>query len=127
MTKFVFGRPSGCPLPNHHRTLDHGQVRDADAHAALQTRLAVEGVAGVTPDTAEILLASFGLSRDARRAILIELWQHAFKKLLFRDDHIDADEAEYLKHFQRALGLTDEKISRARRKVPDVERWSYGE
>lgn len=97
-----------------------GTVREADAHAALQSRLAVDGVESLKADTAESLLASFGVARRARRAILIELWQHAFKKLLFRDDQVDSGEAAYLGALQIALGLTQEEVATARSGVPNV-------
>jgi len=53
---------------------------------------------------------------------LIELWQHAYKKLLFRDDVIDQGEDEYLERLQAALGLTRDEIQRARADIPVVER-----
>ncbi len=97
-----------------------GAVREADAHAALQSRLAVDGVESLNADTSESLLASFGVPRPARRGILIELWQHAFKKLLFRDDQADSGEAAYLDALQIALGLTQEEVATARSGVPNV-------
>ncbi len=53
---------------------------------------------------------------------MIELWQHAYKKLLFRDDVIDQGEDEYLERLQAALGLTRDEIQRARADIPVVER-----
>jgi hypothetical protein len=97
-----------------------GEVFEADAHAALQTRLATDGIESITPDIAENLLATFGLARGARRAILIELWQHAFKKLLFRDDQVDTGEAAYLHQLGNALGLTAEELKVARLEVPEL-------
>jgi hypothetical protein len=97
-----------------------GDVFEADAHAALQTRLAADGIESITPDTAENVLATFGLTRGARRAILIELWQHAFKKLLFRDDQVDTGEAAYLHQLGNALGLTAEELKVARLEVPEL-------
>jgi hypothetical protein len=96
--------------PPSPEEIDDGLVRERDAHAALQTLLAVEGVESVTPDTAEGLIATFGLARAERREILIELWQHAFKKLLFRDDQVDTGEAAYLKKLKLSLGLTDAEL-----------------
>jgi hypothetical protein len=111
------------PLPFNEPSPDviaDGAVFEVDAHAALQSRLATDGVHSVTPDTAENLLATFGLVRSARRAILIELWQHAFKKLLFRDDEVDTGEAAYLDQLRSALGLTAEELKIARSEVPDL-------
>ena len=111
------------PLPFHEPSPDQiadGEVFEADAHAALQTRLATGGIESITPDTAESLLATFGLARSARRAILIELWQHAFKKLLFRDDQVDTGEAAYLDQLRSALGLTADELKVARLEVPEL-------
>jgi hypothetical protein len=116
-------------LPFSEPSLDEvadGLVRETDAHAALQTRLAVDGVESVTPDTAEGLLATFGLARAARREILVELWQHAFKKLLFRDDQVDTGEAAYLDKLRISLGLTDGEIKRAKSEVPKLDSDSSG-
>ncbi|MEN3370665.1 MAG: hypothetical protein V7609_2808 [Verrucomicrobiota bacterium] len=110
--------PFGQPSPDE---IVDGVVREADAHAALQTRLAVDGVDSITPDTAESLLATFGVAREGRRAILRELWQHAFKKLLFRDDQVDSGEASYLNRLKLALGLTDREVERARSEVPKLD------
>ena len=103
------------PLPFSEPSAEEiavGLIRETDAHAALQTQLALEGVESLTPDTAETLLSAFGLNRNMRRAILIELWQHAFKKLLFRDDQVDTGEAVYLDKLKLALGLTDVEVER---------------
>lgn len=94
---------------------------DVDAHAALQTHLAREGVESVTPNMALDLLASYGLTGDRARGILVELWQHAFKKLLFRDDNVDTGEAVYLDKLKVSLGLTDEEVAAARTDVPKIE------
>lgn len=101
--------------------VEAGVVREADGHAALQSMLAATDLASVTAEAAGLLLWRFGLGREQRRKILVELWQHAYKKLLFVDDHVDAGEAEYLSALQRALGLSNEEIRRARAEVPDVE------
>jgi hypothetical protein len=111
------------PLPFSKPSPDEiadGLVRESDAHAALQSRLALDGVEDMTPDTAEGLLAAFGLGRSARRAILVELWQHAFKKLLFRDDQVDTGEAAYLDKLKISLGLTDSELEIARSEVPKL-------
>jgi hypothetical protein len=79
-----------------------GVINEMDAHAALQSDLALNGVGRMTPNTAETLLARFGVRGEAARAILIELWQHAYKKLLFRDDQVDSGEREYLQKLQTA-------------------------
>ena len=94
--------------------LAQGVINEMDAHAALQTDLALNGVGSMTPKTAEKLLAKFGVRGQAARAILIELWQHAYKKLLFRDDQVDQGEREYLKQLQTVLGLTCEEVRIAR-------------
>ncbi len=78
----------------------------------------------MTPDIANDLLSQFGVTRERARGIFIELWQHAYKKLLFRDDHIDGGEDDYLDRLQRALGISPDEIERARAEVPDVERGS---
>ncbi|MGI8437361.1 MAG: hypothetical protein ACR2NX_10730 [Chthoniobacterales bacterium] len=117
-------------LPFIPRSADEaktGVVKETDAHAALQSELAIHGVARMTPETAATLFLQFGVEGDCARAILIELWQHAYKKLLFRDDHIDRGEDDYLDALQRALGLTRDEIRLARAEVPDVERGSPGE
>ena len=44
-----------------------------DAHAALQSDLALQGVENMTPQAAEKLLAKFGVRDERARAILIEL------------------------------------------------------
>jgi hypothetical protein len=111
--------PFAEPLPGE---IADGLIRETDAHAALQTRLALHGVEGITPDTAETLLSTYGLDRNARRAILIELWQHAFKKLLFRDDQVDTGEAAYLKKLKFSLGLTDEEGRRSESEVPKLDK-----
>jgi hypothetical protein len=110
--------PFSAPSPDE--TAD-GVVRESDAHAALQSLLAIEGVAGVTPDAAENLLATFGVNRSERRAILMEVWQHAFKKLLFRDDQVDAGEVQYLEKLKGSLGLTDKELEIARSQVPKLD------
>ena len=93
-------------------------INEMGAHAALQSDLALNGVAAMTPKTAENLLAKFGVRDEAARAILIELWQHAYKKLLFRDDQVDQGEREYLRQLQTALGLTCEEVRIARSEIP---------
>ena len=98
-----------------------GVVKESDGHAALQSALALHGISSMTPDLVKTLLLQFGLEGEPARKILIELWQHAYKKLLFRDDHIDRGEDEYLKRLQGALGLTSDELRRARSEVPDVE------
>ena len=109
------------PLAFSERTANEsakGIVREADAHAALQTRLALHGVESVTPDVASELLLAFGVTGATARQILIELWQHAFKKLLFRDDQVDTGEAIYLTKLKLALGLTEKEVKTARSEVP---------
>lgn len=111
------------PLPFSEPLADHSSgdpARDWDAHAALQTRLAVDGVESITPDAAETFLAEYGLARETRRAVLVEIWQHALKKLLFRDDYVDTGETAYLDCLGRALGLTAEEVDRARSEVPNI-------
>ena len=98
--------------------LAQGVINEIDAHAALQSDLALNGVGSMTPETAEKLLAKFGVRGEAARSILMELWQHAYKKLLFRDDQVDQGEREYLRQLQTTLGLTDEEVQTARSKVP---------
>jgi hypothetical protein len=93
-------------------------INEMDAHAALQSDLALNGVGSTTPETAEKLLAKFGVRGEAARAILMELWQHAYKKLLFRDDQVDQGEREYLRQLQAALGLTLDEVRVARSEVP---------
>jgi hypothetical protein len=115
--------PFNPPSPEE---IDDGLVRERDAHASLQTLLALEGVESVTPDTAEGLIATFGLARAERREILIELWQHAFKKLLFRDDQVDTGEAAYLKKLKLSLGLTDAELERAKTEIPKLDSDSSG-
>lgn len=95
-----------------------GVIHETDAHAALQTQLALQGIASVTPQTVERLLAKFGLTDEATRPILMELWQHAYKKLLFRDDQVDRGEREYLSALEAALGLSREEVRIARSQVP---------
>ncbi len=112
------------PLPFSEPSADEiadGVIYERAAHAALQTLLAIHGIEGFTPDTAEALLAEYGLPRDARRAILVELWQHAFKKLLFRDDQVDRGESDYLKNLQTALGLTRDEVRIARSEIPQLD------
>jgi len=112
------------PLPFTPRSADEiesGVVKESDGHAALQSLLALKGLSAVTPDIAEDLLWQFGVSRELARQIFIEIWQHAYKKLLFRDDHVDTGEDEYLERLQAALGLTRQEVQRARADVPDVE------
>ena len=111
------------PLPFTERSSiesAHGIVKEADAHAALQTYLAKKGLRGVTPEIVEILLLRFGVQGAVARKILIEIWQHAFKKLLFRDDQVDVGETQYLTDLRKALGLTDEEIMAARSEVPEI-------
>jgi hypothetical protein len=111
------------PLPFTERSSIDSQggiVKEADAHAALQTRLAQQGLRGVTPEVAEVLLLRFGVQGAVARKILIEIWQHAFKKLLFRDDQVDAGETQYLTELKKSLGLTDDEIKTARSEVPEV-------
>jgi len=98
--------------------LAQGVINEMDAHAALQSDLALNGVGSMTPPTAENLLAKFGVRGEAARAILIELWQHAYKKLLFRDDQVDSGEREYLEQLQTALGLTCEEVRIAQSEAP---------
>jgi hypothetical protein len=98
--------------------LAQGAINEMDAHAALQSDLALHGVATITSKTAENLLAKFGVRGEAARAILIELYQHAYKKLLFRDDQVDQGEREYLRQLQAALGLTRDEVRIARSEVP---------
>jgi hypothetical protein len=94
-----------------------GAINEMDAHAAVQSDLALNGVESMTPETAGKLLAKFGVRGQAARAILIELWQHAYKKLLFRDDQVDQGEREYLKQLHTVLGLTCEEVRIARSEV----------
>jgi hypothetical protein len=112
------------PLPFTPRSPEQeaaGEIREIDGHAALQSLLATSSLSSVTPEAAEDLLAGFGVVGDQARGILIEIWQHAFKKLLFDDDHVDRGEGEYLERLQAALGLTRTEIRLARSEVPDVE------
>lgn len=108
-------------VPRSPEEADSGLIKEADGHAALQSALAIQGLVGMTPDLAETLLFQFGLQREGACRILGEIWQHAYKKLLFRDDHIDRGEDEYLEKLQLALGLTHEEVRRARLEVPKVE------
>ena len=111
------------PLPFTERSpleLAQGVIKEADAHAALQSRLALHGVRSVRPDVASELLLTFDVSGATARRILVELWQHAFKKLLFRDDQVDTGEAAYLEELRSALGLTGEEVARARAEVPEI-------
>jgi hypothetical protein len=98
--------------------LAQGVIKEMDAHAALQSDLALHGVGSMAPEAAEKLLAKFGVRGEAARAILIELYQHAYKKLLFRDDQVDQGEREYLRQLQAALGLTRDEVRIARSEVP---------
>lgn len=98
-----------------------GVIKEIDAHAAVQTQLALQGVESVTPETASRLLAKFGVRGEAARSILMELWQHAFKKLLFRDDQVDRGESDYLKDLQTALGLTRDEVRISRSAIPQVD------
>lgn len=105
---FPFSKPSADEVSD-------GIIREADAHAALQTRLAVDGVESITPDAAETMLAEYGLERDTRRAVLVEVWQHAFKKLLFRDDQVDTGEPSHSRvtyNVTSAVPLSGERSSR---------------
>jgi hypothetical protein len=106
-----FAEPSEDTLPGN----------DTDAHAALQTQFARDGVDGMTPDRALDLLATYSLRGARARAILVELWQHAFKKLLFRDDIVDTGEAAYLETLRLCLGLTNEEVLTARAEVPRID------
>ena len=108
-------------FPELHPGARKGETREIDVHAALQSLLATSNLSSVTPEVAEDLLASFGVEGGQARGILIEIWQHAFKKLLFDDDHVDRGEGEYLETLQAALGLTRAEIRLARSEVPDVE------
>lgn len=108
-------------VPQSLEEANSGVIKEADGHAALQSALAMQGLVGMTPDLVETLLFQFGLQREHARQVLMEIWQHAYKKLLFRDDHIDRGEDEYLEKLQAALGLTHEEVRRARLSVPDVE------
>ena len=107
--------------PRSDEEANSGIVKEVDGHAALQSRLALHGIAGMSPDFAETLLFQFGLQREGARKVLVEIWQHAYKKLLFRDDHIDRGEDDYLNELQKALGLTKEEVRLARLEVPDVD------
>ena len=98
--------------------LAQGVIKEMDAHAALQSDLALHGVGSMTPEAAEKLLAKFGVRGEAARTILIELWQHAYKKLLFRDDQVDQGEREYLRQLETALGLTCEEVRITQSDVP---------
>lgn len=84
------------------------------AYATLHTRLASHGLEGMSPELTQMQLSNFRVQGAAARGILVELWQHAFKKLLFPDDRVDPAEALYLKQLQLALGLSDEEINLAR-------------
>ncbi len=96
----------------------NGAIYEMDAHAALQSDLALNGVASMTPKRAEKLLEKFGVRGQTARAILVELWQHAYKKLLFRDDQADQGETAYLQQLQCVLGLTDDEAQTARSELP---------
>lgn len=113
------------PLPFAERSDDEvaaGVAKEADAHAALQSLLARGSLNAVTPKLAKQLLSRFGVEGQQARTILVELWQHAFKKLLFRDDQVDHGEHAYLEHLQDALGVSEDEIRAARAEVPDVAR-----
>lgn len=97
-----------------------GAIKESDAHAALQSELALHGVRRVTPERAEELLLDFGVEGNQARSILVELWQHAYKKLLFRDDKVDRGEHDYLDALQQALGLSRAEIKRARAEIPEI-------
>jgi hypothetical protein len=99
-----------------------GVIKEAQGHAALQSALAVHGLPAMTPERAKTILLQFGVEGEQARQILIELWQHAYKKLLFRDDHVDRGEQDYLARLQAALGLSRAEIRCARSEIPDVER-----
>jgi hypothetical protein len=99
-----------------------GVVKEADAHAALQSLLSRRSLNIVTPELAKQVLSRFGVEGQQARTVLVELWQHAFKKLLFRDDQVDHGEHAYLDRLQDALGLSADEIRAARAQVPDVSR-----
>lgn len=112
------------PLPFTARSPEQeaaGEIKDIDAHAALQSLLATSNLSSVTPDVAETLLSTFGVEGEQAREILIEIWQHAYKKLLFDDDHVDRGEGEYLERLQAALGLTRAEVRLARSEMPDID------
>lgn len=112
------------PLPFTPRSAEQeaaGEIKEIDGHAALQSLLAISNLSSVTPDLAENLLSSFGVEGEQARGVLTEIWQHAYKKLLFEDDHVDRGEGEYFERLQTALGLTREEVRIARSEVPDVE------
>lgn len=101
-----------------------GVVKETDAHAALQSLLANGSLDDITPKLAREVLSQYGVKGEQARSILLELWQHAFKKLLFRDDQVDRGEHAYLERLQEALGLSTDDVRAARAEVPDVSRHS---
>ena len=95
--------------------------READARAALETRLAEHGLKSVTPDYAHLLLQSFGVSGETARSVLLSLWEQALKELLFNDGKLDVAENAYLENLTEALGVTEQDASTVRASVVQRE------
>ncbi len=92
-----------------------------DARAALETRLAEHGVASATPEFVTVFLQGYGVTGADARTLLLQLWEHALKKLLFDDGAVDAGENSYLNQLQHSFGLTETEIAVARSRVVTPE------
>jgi len=90
---------------------------EADARAALETRLAEHGLANVNPEYAQVKLSSFGVTGETARSVLISLWEQALKEFLFNDNKLDVAENAYLDELKTALGLADQEVSAVRERV----------
>lgn len=88
-----------------------------DARAALETHLAEHGVASLTPDSVRVFLQRFGVTGEAARTLLVQLWEQACRKLLFNDGALDAGESSYVTQLQHSFGLTEAETAGARSRV----------
>lgn len=94
-----------------------GRTHSRDAQAALESRLAEQGLSSVTPAAAETLLRTFGVTGPAAQALMADVWRRALEKFVQDDEQLDGPELEYLKGLQRCFGLTEEEVARAQATV----------
>jgi SpoVK/Ycf46/Vps4 family AAA+-type ATPase len=94
---------------------------DADSRAALETRLAENGLSGINPENTNVLLNSFGVSGESAREILSSLWEQALKEFVYNDNKLDAAENAYLDELKNALGLTDAEVAVVRSRILQPE------
>lgn len=101
--------------------------READARAALESRLAKQGVNAVTPDFIATLLGKLGVPPSDGRDLLVGLWEQALRTLMLNDGVLDTSEDSYLGALAVNFGLTRDDVTQVCASVLEPEFVRRGE